>query len=144
MKALVFLYSGREITDKIELNMVRHLQDGSRSEVEVYRCSDEDVTHALISKVARKSNKVVKEQSNIDELRKAVDAAETYIGEKVLKNTSNPSMVAYIIGRLLALGDKKLLMALHLIAENEELVTDIRFSREIIDIIKQTINNNVC
>jgi len=143
MKALVFLYRGREVTDEVELNMARHLQDASRS-VEVYRCSDEDVTHALISKVERKSNKVVKEQSNIDELRKAVDAAETYIGEKVLKNTLNPSLVAYIIGRLLALRDTKLLTALRLIAENEELVTDIRFSREIIDIIKQTINNNVC
>lgn len=143
MKALVFLYRGREVTDEIELSMASHLQDASRS-VEVYRCSDEDVTQALISKVARKSSKAVKEQSNIDELRKAINAAETYIGEKVLKNTSSPSMVAYIIGRLLALGDKKLLMALHLIAENEELVTDIRFSREIIDIIKQTINNNVC
>lgn len=144
MKALIFLYSGREVTDKIELNMVRHLQDGSRSEVEVYRCSDEDVTRALVNKVVRESNKTVKVQSNIDELRKAVDAAETYIGEKVLKNTLNPGLVAYVIGRLLALGDTKLLTALRLIAENEELVTDIRFSREIIDIIKQTINNNVC
>lgn len=136
MRAIIILYEGPELSGNIVSEFVARMQ-GVTSEVTVCQLSDNEVNDALL----KATQSVHVETKAKSELAKAIEHATTYIEEKVLSFCSDPTFVAYAIGRFISSGDVAMKNAVEILAKNRKKISNKKFTRPIVDVIAAIYEN---
>lgn len=130
MKAVIIIYDGLEVPDHMLNEIVAtHLQQLVTGNVSALRLSDKEVAIALLN--AEHS----KEESSPSD-QEAIDAAATYLTEKVLNYFNTPTSIAYAIGRYISCGDTEMRTAVEILATKKGLIKEPKLTKPVLNAIK--------